>query len=130
MKYLTWFFLVVLSPQVHAKLLLYSDDLFIGCLDCVPSISDSVCNLEGRYGNPDSALSIWNPEGPYGSVSSPQSPWSGSMTGPIMMDEYGRVFGWFQINPQGGYTNSAKLNDLFHEMNGDLVKIRDAFCRD
>ena len=122
--------LVSQSVPVSARLLIFSDDVFIGCLDCVQTISDSVCNYDGPYGRLNSPKSIWNGDGEFGSLNSPKSPWSGSTGGPTMMDENGTVFGWFQINPVGGYTQSKKLNDLFRSMQGDLRRIRDTFCKD
>jgi hypothetical protein len=122
--------LVSQSVPVSARLLIFSNDVFIGCLDCVQTISDSVCNYDGPYGRLNSRKSIWNPAGEYGNPDSPKSPWSGSTGGPTMMDENGTVFGWFQINPVGGYTQSKKLNDLFRSMQGDLRRIRDTFCKD
>jgi hypothetical protein len=122
--------LVSQSVPVSARILIFSDDVFIGCLDCVQTISDSVCNYDGPYGRLDSPKSIWNGDGEFGSLNSPKSPWSGSTGGPTMMDENGTVFGWFQINPVGGYTQSKKLNDLFRSMQGDLRRIRDTFCND
>ena len=122
--------LVSQSVPVSARLLIFSDDVFIGCLDCVQTISDSVCNFDGPYGRLDSGKSIWNKAGEYGSPDSPKSPWSGSTRGPTMMDENGTIFGWFQINPEGGYTQSKKLNDLYRSMEGDLSRIREIFCKD
>ena len=122
--------LVSQSVTVSARLLIFSDDVFIGCLDCVQTISDSVCNYDGPYGRLNSPKSIWNRGGEFGSLDSPKSPWSGSTRGPTMMDENGTIFGWFQINPEGGYTQSKKLNDLYRSMQGDLGRIRDTFCKD
>jgi hypothetical protein len=122
--------LVSQSVTVSARLLIFSDDVFIGCLDCVQTISDSVCNYDGPYGRLNSPKSIWNGGGEFGSLDSPKSPWSGSTRGPTMMDENGTIFGWFQINPEGGYTQSKKLNDLYRSMQGDLGRIRDTFCKD
>ena len=122
--------LVSQSVPVSARILIFSDDVFIGCLDCVQTISDSVCNYDGPYGRLNSPKSIWNGGGEFGSLDSPKSPWSGSTRGPTMMDENGTIFGWFQINPEGGYTQSKKLNDLYRSMQGDLRRIRDTFCKD
>ncbi len=122
--------LVSQSVPVSARLLIFSDDVFIGCLDCVETISDSVCNYDGPYGRLNSPKSIWNGGGEFGSLDSPKSPWSGSTRGPTMMDENGTIFGWFQINPEGGYTQSKKLNDLYRSMKGDLSRIREIFCKD
>ena len=121
---------VFLSTPASGRLLIYSDDVFLGCLDCVSTAPDSVCNFEGHYGSLKASKSIWNQSGDYGNPESPKSPWSGSTQGPIIMDENSTVFGWFQINPEGGYTQSAKLADLFHSMGGDLKKIRQLFCQD
>ena len=118
------------SSIVSGRLLLYSDNIFIGCLDCISTIPDSVCNFHGPYGKLTSLKSIWNHKSEYGNPDSPSSPWSGSTRGPIMMDENGTVFGWFQINSEGGYTQSKKLNDLYKSVNGDLIQVRSLFCKD
>ena len=121
---------VLLSTPASGRLLIFSDDVFIGCLDCISTIPDSVCNFEGPYGGLNASKSIWNQAGEYGNPESSKSPWSGSTHGPIIMDENSTVFGWFQINPEGGYTQSAKLADLYHSMGGDLKGIREIFCKD
>ena len=126
----TLLFLLFLSGPASGRLLLYSKDVFVGCLDCIASIPDSVCNFDGPYGKLDSFKSIWNQKGEYGGPNSPNSPWSGSTKGPTMVDENGTVFGWFQINPEGGYTQSEKLNELYQSVNGDLGRIREIFCKD
>ena len=51
-------FLLFQSVPVSGRLLIFSDDVFIGCLDCVQTISDSVCNYDGPYGRLDSLKSI------------------------------------------------------------------------
>ena len=74
--------------------------------------------------------SIWNQVSKYGSPESPQSPWSGSRKGPLMVDQHGTVFGRFQVNPEGGYTQSIKLMQLYEGLNRDLSKVREIFCQD
>ena len=67
--------------------------------------------LEDEY--LESSKQIWNLE-------SPKSPWSGSRKGPLMVDQHGTVFGRFQVNPEGGYTQSTKLMQLYEGLNRDL----------
>ena len=118
------------SYPAFGRLLLYSDQIFLGCLDCIQAVPDSVCNLNGPYGQLHSKTSIWNQVSKYGSPESPQSPWSGSRKGPLMVDQHGTVFGRFQVNPEGGYTQSIKLMQLYEGLNRDLSKVREIFCQD
>ena len=118
------------SYPAFGRLLLYSDQVFLGCLDCIRAVPDSVCNLNGPYGQLNSKTSIWNQVSKYGSPESPQSPWSGSRKGPLMVDQHGTVFGRFQVNPEGGYTQSTKLMQLYEGLNHDLSKVREIFCQD
>ena len=108
------------SYPAFGRLLLYSDQVFLGCLDCIQAVPDSVCNLNGPYGQLNSKTSIWNQVSKYGSLESPKSPWSGSRKGPLMVDQHGTVFGRFQVNPEGGYTQSTKLMQLYEGLNRDL----------
>jgi len=50
--------------------------------------------------------------------------------GPTIVNEKWTGFGWVQINPKGGYTQSEKLNELYQSVNGDLGRIREIFCKD
>ena len=118
------------SYPAFGRLLLYSDQVFLGCLDCIQAVPDSVCNLNGPYGQLNSKTSIWNQVSKYGGSESPQSPWSGSRKGPLMVDQHGTVFGRFQVNPEGGYTQSTKLMQLYEGLNRDLSKVREIFCQD
>ena len=119
-----------LSNPASGRLLLYSDQVFLGCLDCIQAVPDSVCNLNGPYGQLNLKTSIWNQVSKYGSPESPQSPWSGSRKGPLMVDQHGTVFGRFQVNPEGGYTQSIKLMQLYEGLNHDLSQVREIFCQD
>ena len=47
-----------------------------------------------------------------------------------MVDQHGTVFGRFQVNPEGGYTQSTKLMQLYEGLNRDLPKAREIFCQD
>ncbi len=118
------------SYPAFGRLLLYSDKVFLGCLDCIQAVPDSVCNLNGPHGQLNSKTSIWNKLRKYGSPDSPQSQWSGSRKGPLMVDQHGTVFGRFQVNPEDGYTQSIKLMQLYEDLNRDLSKVRENFCQD
>ena len=96
-------------------------------MDCIQAVPDSVCNLwpitlEEKY--------LESGKQKYGSPESPQSPWSGGRKGPLMVDQHGTVFGRFQVNPEGGYTQSIKLMQLYEGLNRDLSKVREIFCQD
>ena len=77
--------------------------------------------LEDEY--LESRKQIWKPR-----VSS--EPWSDSWKGPLMVDQHGTVFGRFQVNPEGGYTQSIKLMQLYEGLNRDLSQVREIFCQD
>jgi hypothetical protein len=125
------FLIVLLVPNlVFGKLMLFSDDVYLGCLDCSSISSDSVCNSIGRYGSSISSNSIWNSIGKYGSSISSKSPWNSiSSNGPKIVDDNGRFYGRFSINTISGFSQSSDLYNLYNNLDGDLDKVRDAFCR-
>ena len=54
------------SYPAFGRLLLYLDQVFLGCLGCIQAVPDSVCNLNGPYGQLNSKTSIWNQVSKYG----------------------------------------------------------------
>ena len=56
----------------------------------------------------------------FGSPESLRSPWYGSQKGPLMIDPHGTVFGRFQVNLEGGYTQSIELTHLYEGKNRGL----------
>ena len=123
--------LVLLSNSVFGKLMLFSDDIYLGCLDCSSMYSDSICNSFGRYGNSFSSESIWNSFGQYGNSFSLKSPWNSfSSNGPKIVDDNGNFYGRFSINTMSGFSQSSGLNNLYVNLGGDLDKIRDVLCKD
>ena len=125
------FLILLLIPNlVFGKLMLFSDDIYLGCLDCSSISSDSVCNSIGQYGSSISSNSIWNSIGQYGSSISSKSPWNSlSSSGPKIVDDNGNFYGRFSINTLSEFSQSRDLYNLYNNLDGDLGKVRDAFCR-
>ena len=129
MKFLV-LFLVTLSNPVFGKLMLYSDEVYLGCLDCSGVNSESVCNVVGRYGSSVSSTSIWNSVGRYGSSVSSKSPWNSvSSNGPKIIDQNGKYYGRFTINSSVGFDQSIHLSVLYHKVSGDLSRLQKIFCK-
>lgn len=72
---------------------------FLGCLNCGPVDSSSVCNVVGDYGSVVSDKSIWNVVSDYGSVVSDKSPWNVVADHPpVIVDKDGGFYGYFTAN--------------------------------
>lgn len=122
--------LLFIPNLVFGKLMIFSDDIYLGCLDCSYISLDSICNSIGQYGSSISLNSIWNPIGQYGSSISSKSPWNSiSSSGPKIVDENGNFYGRLSINTISGFSQSNDLYNLYNNLDGDLEKVRDAFCR-
>lgn len=123
---------IVFSSNVSAqfgKLMLYSEDKYLGCLDCGDFNSESICNSFGTYGSSFSSDSIWNGFGTYGSSFSSKSPWNSfSSNGPKIVDDNGNFFGRFSINTFSGFSESETLSEIYEKSDGDLSGVRDLFC--
>jgi hypothetical protein len=105
---------------------------FLGCLNCSPSDSRSICDQFGEYGSESNGESIWSQFGNFGSNFSNDSPWNQfSTSGPMVMDKSGQSYGRFTSNrsasdrTQIGALN--RLTDLIAR-GTDLDKARDLFC--
>jgi len=83
-------------------LLLYGGedhDVYLGCLNCSSTDSNSVWNEIGQYGSSVSSTSIWNTVGQYGSSVSSLSPWNSiSSEAPAIVDRNGGFYGYFSSN--------------------------------
>ncbi len=93
------------TPGVQAQnkaLLLFGNrdhKTYLGCLNCVDTSPESVCNDVGEHGSDIAANSIWNDIGPFGSDISPTSPWNDiSNDAPIIADPDGQSYGYFSVN--------------------------------
>ena len=124
------FSLFHIPSVLSADLLLFSGDVFLGCMSCSNYDTNSICNSYGPYGSSYSGTSIWNQYGPYGSQYSAQSPWNMySSQGPKIVDRSGNYYGRFSINIYDGFSNSTNLRDYYEAVDGDLDKVRDGFCQ-
>lgn len=89
-------------PYQNKALLLFGDrdhKTYLGCLNCVDTSPESVCNEVGRYGSDVASDSIWNDVGRFGSDVSPISPWNDvANDAPIIVDPDGRAYGYFSVN--------------------------------
>jgi len=132
--------IILFFASVHqsdaAELLLFGDGdhkTFLGCLNCSEYSSESICNEYGRVGSEYSSLSIFHGYAKFGSEYSSSSPWneySSSNSVPIVVDERGRIYGFFTINE---YRSDAvdfaeTLKDIYKYSNGDLELVRDKLC--
>lgn len=124
------------QAQNNALLLFGDEDhkTFLGCLNCVDTSRDSVCNDIGKYGSDISPDSIWNDIGKYGSDISPTSPWDDISQGaPIIVDRGGNSYGYFSAN--NIHHDRTRIESLvavldYYEQTKDLVKTRNAMCGD
>ncbi len=106
---------------------------FLGCLNCGPYDSGSVCNKFGEYGSKFSATSIWNQFGEYGSRLSGLSPWNlFAIDPPVIVDRDGGFYGYFTANTFHDKRTQIKFFLVFlnnvDKVNDDLDNARDLFC--
>ena len=121
--------------SANATLLLFGGkghDVFLGCVDCSPYNSSSICNEYGQYGS-EYRDTIWNRYRSYGSEYRDTSPWNEytiSKSVPVMVNEKGDFFGYFSINMyRVDSVNFAEaLNNIFKKANGDLTIVRNTLC--
>ncbi|MCG3150278.1 MAG: hypothetical protein PCFJNLEI_03759 [Verrucomicrobiae bacterium] len=75
--------------------------VFLGCLVCPDTASDSIWNRMGAKGGIYNSQSIWNWRNPYGDPTSQHSPWNPTATNPpVIFDLHGKRYGRFTINRQ------------------------------
>jgi hypothetical protein len=108
------------------------NSVYLGCLNCNFSSTESVCNQFGSYGSEYSASSIWQPYATYGNRYSNFSPWNSlSSSGPAIFGSNGVFYGYFTTNifrfnrtVISGYVSI--LNDF--STTGDLPATRAFAC--
>lgn len=141
MRLVRWFVLALLaSLPCHAQsakpLLLFGGKdhkTFLGCLDCSPKSTGSVCNNSGA-GSKFDANSIWNQFGDFGSKFSEYSPWNKfTNSAPIIVDKDGVSYGYFSANKF--HQNRTRIKWLirildFQADHDDLEATRDLACTD
>lgn len=124
-------------------------DIYLGCLGCHQTSAESICNINGQYGNQYSMNSIFNAYSDFGNQYSDKSPWnnnSSSKSVPIIFDDlsnstirynpdyknnYYEHHGFFTINTSRHDSMAASylLLEIYNEQNGDLVKVQEEFCK-
>jgi hypothetical protein len=107
---------------------------FLGCLNCTPTSSGSVCNEYGKEGSQYQNESIWNAYGRFGSEYSEFSPWNAYTTkAPIIVDKDGNSYGYFSANAYHKDRTRIKwlLSILdFNKDENDLEATRKAMCNE
>jgi len=127
----------IAQAQTPELLLFGGDDhkTFLGCLNCSPFDSRSICNRFGDYGSPFSSNSIWNRFGHYGSRFSSFSPWNRFASDPpVIVDRDGNFYGYFTANRYHLERTKIKFFAIFldnvDELYEDLDRARDLFCNE
>lgn len=106
------------SPTTSVTLYLFSNEpspVYLGCFNCNPFDSESICNQFGTYGGEFASRSIWNEFGTYGGQFSTYSPWNSfSSSGPSLVGSDNRSYGYFTTNSFKGNrtSNQSALNIL------------------
>jgi len=127
--------ILMVASSAHAELLLFGGkghDVFLGCVDCSPYNSGSICNQYGQYGS-EYQDNIWNAYGEYGSEYRDTSPWNQYTTSknvPVLVNKKGDFFGYFTINEhRSDAVNFAdSMKKMFDNANGDLSVVRNFLC--
>ena len=101
-----------LCESVAGASLFAQDDqnTFLGTIGR-PTDPESIFNVAGIYGSPDSLLSIWNRYGRFGSEFSAYSPRNAAAATPPRLVRDGRLVGYLSNNP----AISAITPDLLRE---------------
>lgn len=74
-------------------------DVYLGCINCADTATDSVRNTYGSYGNSYSTTSIFNKYGDYGSSYSDFSPCNPYANNPpVIVDSSGNFYGYLTVN--------------------------------
>ena len=133
MKIISLIFLILFPLNIFANIYLYSDNDFIGCLDCGKYSSDSICNKYGSYGSKYNSDSIFNKYGKYGSKYNSSSPWnkySSSNDVPKAVDSSGNFYGYFTINKyrSDAINFSRDLANIYDNADGDLEDVQEILC--
>lgn len=125
----------MMMSSANAELLLFGGkghDVFLGCVDCSPYDSDSICNEYGQYGS-EYRDSIWNEYRDYGSEYRDTSPWNEytmSKNVPVMVNKKGDFFGYFTINKyrSDAVSFAGSMKKIVENANGDLTIVRNLLC--
>lgn len=128
-------FSTIASAQNTALLLFGGTDhrTFLGCLNCSPTDSTSVCNQFGSHGSPFSSNSIWNAYGQHGGQFSNTSPFNPyASRPPIIVDRNGNSYGHLTANAYASNRTRigalVALADAWEFVVEDGQKAADAFC--
>jgi hypothetical protein len=109
-----------------------NNSVYLGCLTCASTHTESICNRFGTYGNSFNDLSIWQMFGTYGNSFNPYSPWNAySLTPPIIVDTNGNSYGYFTTNSfkVGRTTSQVFLNILnYYSSTNNLTSTRNYAC--
>ena len=107
---------------------------FLGCLNCVATNSNSVCNKYGAFGSKYESDSLWNRYGEFGSKYEDHSPWNKyTDEAPIIVDRDGGSYGYFSLNKY--HHDRTQIGWLvaildYQDSEDDLDKTRDKMCGD
>lgn len=127
--------LLMMVSSAQAELLLFGGrvhDIFLGCVNCSPYNSSSICNEYGQYGS-EYRNTIWNEYREYGNEYRNSSPWNEytlSKSVPVLVNRKGDFFGYFTINAHrsDAVNFAASMKKIFDNANGDLTVVRNVFC--
>jgi hypothetical protein len=90
------------SQSFSTKLYLFggrNSEVYLGCINCELSDTNSIWKEFGRYGNPFSGLSIWSDRDPYGGFKIGFSPFDPTAKYPPMIkDKDGKSYGYLTAN--------------------------------
>jgi hypothetical protein len=90
------------SQSFSTKLYLYggrNSEVYLGCINCERTDTNSIWKSNGRYGNPFSGLSIWSERDPYGGFEIGYSPFDPTAKYPPMIkDKDGKSYGYLTAN--------------------------------
>jgi hypothetical protein len=90
------------SQSFATKLYLYGgkdSEVYLGCINCELTDTNSIWKVDGRYGNQFSGLSIWSDRDPYGGFTIGYSPFDPTAKFPPMIkDKNGKSYGYLTTN--------------------------------
>lgn len=98
--------------------------VFLGCLNCAPSMHISLWNRDGPYGSALSQFSIWSDFYEFGNAQSHFSPWNryGAQP-PVVVTPQGKFYGRLSANPnlEQCFANNFTYNlvTLHHDIKRD-----------
>jgi len=90
------------SQSFSTKLYLYggrNSEVYLGCINCERTDTNSIWKIFGRYGNTFSGLSIWSDRDPYGGFEIGYSPFDPiAKYPPMIKDKEGKSYGYLTAN--------------------------------